>query len=116
MSLFKSFNATSKGSGDISSSTSLKSSVQRSIRAKLLAQYPDTLGADGGVLLEAIWPKKEDVTMVRFAREHVQFIVREGRPIFWQHFEGSFFPTLRLVHQCEYREGDEGRAAQERPR
>ncbi len=63
MSLFKSF-APSKG--DISSSTAVKSSVQRGMRSKLLEQYPDSLGKDDGVLLEQIWPKKEGITLVKF--------------------------------------------------
>ena len=63
MSLFKSF---SPSKGDVSSSTAVKSSIQRAMRSKLLEQYPDTLGKDDGVLLEAIWPKKEGVTLVKF--------------------------------------------------
>ena len=36
------------------------------MRAKILEQYPDTLGKDDGVLLEQIWPKKEGITLVKF--------------------------------------------------
>lgn len=51
---------------DVASSTAVKSSVQRGMRAKLLEQYPDTLAKDDAVLLESIWPKKEGITLVKF--------------------------------------------------
>jgi PUA domain protein len=51
---------------DLGTPTSLKSSVQRGIRTKLLEQFADTLGANDGALLEQIWPKKESVTIVKF--------------------------------------------------
>lgn len=98
MSLFKSF---SPSKGDVSSSTAVKSSVQRGMRNKLLEQYPDSLAKDEGVLLEKIWPKKEDITLVKFSREHVSFLVLHGQPLFFQHFDGPYCPTLHLVHQCE---------------
>lgn len=98
MSLFKSF---SPAKGDVSSSTAVKSSVQRGMRNKLLDQFPDSLGKDEGALLEKIWPKKEDITLVKFSREHVSFLVLHGRPLFFQHFDGPYCPTLHLVHQCE---------------
>lgn len=62
MSLFKSF---SPQKGDISSSTAVKSSVQRGMRSKLLENYP-SLAKDEGVLLESIWPKKQGITLVKF--------------------------------------------------
>ena len=51
---------------DLGTPSSLKSSVQRSIRTKLMEQYADTLGANDGALLEKIWPKKESVTSAKF--------------------------------------------------
>lgn len=63
MSLFKTF-VPSKG--DVSSSTAVKSSVQRGMRSKLLEQYP-LLAKDEAVLLESIWPKKEGITLVKFS-------------------------------------------------
>ena len=49
-------------STDISDQTSVKSSVQRSLRANVLAQWninPETL--------EEIWPKKESITLVKWS-------------------------------------------------
>lgn len=97
MSLFKSF---TPSKGDISSSTAVKSSVQRGMRNSLLSQYP-ALAENEGALLEQIWPKKEDVTLVKFAREHVSFLVLKGKILFWQHFDGPYCPELHLLHQCE---------------
>jgi len=62
MSLFKKLDP----KADLGTPSSLKSSVQRGIRTKLLEQYADTLGADDGALLEKIWPKKEPVTSAKF--------------------------------------------------
>lgn len=62
MSLFKKLDP----KADLGTPSSLKSSVQRGIRAKLLEQYASTLGADEGALLEKIWPKKEPITSAKF--------------------------------------------------
>jgi PUA domain protein len=62
MSLFKSFQPTK---GDISTSTAVKSSVQRGMRTKLLEQY-EALNKNEGVLLETIWPKKVQITLTKF--------------------------------------------------
>ncbi|KAK0552531.1 translation machinery-associated protein 20 [Tilletia horrida] len=94
-SIFKSFSPKT----DVSSNTAVKSSVQRGMRTKLLEQYPDTLGADDGVLLEAIWPKKESIQLVKFSREHVSIIVLKGTPLFFQHHDGPYLPTLHLLQK-----------------
>lgn len=96
MSLFKSFQPQK---GDIASSTAVKSSVQRGMRTKLLDQY-DALSKDDGVLLESIWPKKQGITLVKFSREHVSFLVNQGEPLFFQHFDGPYLPTLHLLQKC----------------
>ncbi|KDN40087.1 hypothetical protein K437DRAFT_192045 [Tilletiaria anomala UBC 951] len=99
MSLFKTF---SPAKGDIASSTAVKSSVQRGMRSKLLEQYPDTLGKDEGVLLEQIWPKKEGIILVKFSREHVSILVHNKEPIFFQHFDGPYFPTMQLLQKYPF--------------
>lgn len=35
------------------------------------------------------------------SREHVSFLVLHGTPLFFQHFDGPYCPTLHLAHQCE---------------
>lgn len=53
-------------STDIASQTRVKSSVQRGIRTDLANQIP-ALGENDGVLLEAIWPKKEALVHVKWS-------------------------------------------------
>lgn len=73
--LFKKFSKAE----DVASSTKVKSSEQRKIRAKLLEQMPllsepvgdevagDTADAAAqATLLESIWPKKVDITLVKW--------------------------------------------------
>ncbi|WFD38243.1 translation machinery-associated protein 20 [Malassezia japonica] len=95
MSLFKKLDPKT----DVGTPTSLKSSVQRGIRTKLLEQYEDTLGANDGALLEQIMPKKEPMTVVKFKREHVQIVLSKGLPVFFQHYDGPYLPTLHVLHQ-----------------
>lgn len=96
MSLFKKMDP----KADVGTPTSLKSSVQRGIRTKLLEQYGETLGANDGAMLEQIWPKKEPMTTVKFKREHVQILLVKGVPLFFQHYDGPYLPTLHVLHQC----------------
>ena len=95
----------------------MKSSVQRSIRTAILAQWkiePETL--------ESIWPKKESLVHVKWcvfyrtnetrsdiavydihdvcSREHMSIYTVHGELLFFRHFEGPFYPTLRLLHKC----------------
>ncbi|WFD02451.1 translation machinery-associated protein 20 [Malassezia obtusa] len=93
MSLFKKMDP----KADVGTPTSLKSSVQRGIRTKLLEQYPDTLGANDGALLEQIMPKKEPMTSVKF--KYVVIILIKGVPLFFQHYDGPYLPTLHVLHQ-----------------
>lgn len=60
---------------DVAASTKVKSSVQRGIRSKLVEQMP-LLAQPGAeavdeaeppTLLEIIWPKKEDLTLVKWS-------------------------------------------------
>ncbi|KAF7972647.1 hypothetical protein HWV62_17316 [Athelia sp. TMB] len=90
--MFKKFSPSS----DISGQTPIKSSVQRSIRAAVLSQWkiePETL--------EAIWPKKESLIHVK-CREHISIYTVHGEPLFFQHFDEPFYPTLRLLHKYPY--------------
>ncbi|KAH9842890.1 uncharacterized protein C8Q71DRAFT_853408 [Rhodofomes roseus] len=90
--MFKKFSPSS----DVSGQTSLKSSVQRSIRSGLLSQWkidPETL--------EQIWPKKEPLTLVK-CRDHISIYTLHGEALFFQHFDEPFFPTLRLLHKYPF--------------
>jgi PUA domain protein len=107
-------------SSDVSGHTPVKSSVQRSIRSSVLSQWkiePETL--------EAIWPKKEGLVLVKWSvshgmirrgtedanpfnlffahsRDHISIYTVKQEPLFFQHFEEAFFPTLRLLHKCAF--------------
>jgi len=91
--MFKKFSP----STDIASQTRVKSSVQRAIRSSLTTQYP-LLGENEGALLEDIWPKKESLIQVR-CRDHVSIYALDGVPLFFQHFDGPYFLSLRLLHK-----------------
>jgi len=101
---------------DVSSSTAIKSSHQRGIRSKLVEQMPllgqpaytgsaeEEAPAQEGddenrtTLLEQLWPKKEGLTLVK-CREHISILALKGEPLFFQHFDGPYYPTLRLLHK-----------------
>ncbi|KAK7467086.1 translation machinery-associated protein 20 [Stygiomarasmius scandens] len=90
--MFKKFST----STDIAGQTPVKSSVQRSLRAAVLAQWkiePETL--------DVIWPKKEGLVHVK-CREHISIYTVHGEPIFFQHFDGPIYPTLRVLHKYPY--------------
>ncbi|KAG5728328.1 Translation machinery-associated protein 20 [Termitomyces sp. T112] len=90
--MFKKFSP----STDIAGQTPVKSSVQRAIRAAILSQWkiePETL--------EALWPKKEGLVHVK-CREHVSIYSLHGEPLIIQHFDGPFYPTLRVLHKYPY--------------
>ncbi|CCA66904.1 related to TMA20-protein putative involved in cytoplasmic ribosome function [Serendipita indica DSM 11827] len=89
--MFKKFSP----STDIAGQAILKQSAQRTIRANLLDQWkgltPETLDA-------SIWSKKESLVLVK-GRDHLSIYTVQGRPLFFQHFDGPLIPTLRLLHQ-----------------
>ncbi|GAA5935107.1 hypothetical protein JCM1841_000332 [Sporobolomyces salmonicolor] len=58
---------------------------------------------DGGAaeeltVLDTLWPKKEGLTLVK-CREHVSMYTVHGEPLFFQHFDGPFYPTLKILHR-----------------
>ncbi|CAE6462237.1 unnamed protein product [Rhizoctonia solani] len=84
-------------SSDIASNALMKSSVQRGIRTTLQSQMP-ALATNEGALLEQIWPKKEGVTLVK-CKEHISILALHGEPLFFQHFDGPYMPSLKLLHK-----------------
>ncbi|PFH52442.1 hypothetical protein AMATHDRAFT_2169 [Amanita thiersii Skay4041] len=90
--MFKKFST----NADVTGHTPIKSSVQRSIRAAVLSQWkiePETF--------EVVWPKKEALTHVK-CKEHISIYTVHGEPIFFQQFDGPFYPTLRVLHKYPY--------------
>jgi len=88
--MFKKFNPKE----DISGHSQLKTSVQRGIRTKLAEQYPLIEGN-----LEEIVPKKTPIIIQKYSQEHVNFITVNNIPLFFNHYDGPYFPTLKLLHQ-----------------
>ncbi|KAH7648921.1 MCT like PUA RNA binding domain containing [Cryptosporidium bovis] len=77
----------------ISTQNQLKSSVQRSVRASILSQYPLL-----EEVIDEILPKKGNIVLAKCSG-HIQFIVFESIPLFFQQRDGPWFPTLRLLHK-----------------
>ncbi|OCF36169.1 translation machinery-associated protein 20 [Kwoniella heveanensis CBS 569] len=162
--MFKKFNPKE----DVSSSTSLKSSVQRNIRSSLLTQIPfltqasyrdpstapeenkqeavvapaapteeeepsggkkgggkkggkgkggkgkgkdkedkkdkdeedggEGGDAGGGAVIDEIWPKKEALGLTK-CHDRISIFTVQQVPLFFQHFDGPFIPTLKLLHR-----------------
>ncbi|WVO23519.1 uncharacterized protein IAS62_004874 [Cryptococcus decagattii] len=157
--MFKKFNPKE----DVSSSTSLKSSVQRNIRSSILSQIkylslpawkdqPTTTeaaaeqaepaaeekekgepssgkgkggkkggkgkggkgkgkdkeekeekedegeGGGGESVIDEIWPKKEALGLTK-CHDRISIFTIHSVPIFFQHFDGPFIPTLKLLHR-----------------
>jgi len=81
---------------DIAGQTPVKSSVQRGIRSALLSSWK--VDAE---TLEEIWPKKESIIHVK-CRDHLSIYALHGEPLFFQHNDGPYFPTLRLLHKYPF--------------
>ncbi|ORX50591.1 malignant T cell-amplified sequence 1-like protein [Hesseltinella vesiculosa] len=78
---------------NIAGQTQLKSSVQRAIRTKLQEQYPLLES-----ILEELLPKKTPILLIK-GHEHISFLSVNGEILFFQHFDGPYFPTLVLLHK-----------------
>ena len=37
-----------------------------------------------------------------FSRDHISILALHGEPLFFQHFDGPYYPTLKILHRCEY--------------
>jgi PUA domain protein len=89
---------------DISTSTPVKSSVQRALKAQLLEGHKG-LTED---ILEALLPKREHLVQYKVG-PHLMLYCRhlehdDGRsptdePVLFQHRDGPILPTLKLVHK-----------------
>lgn len=81
----------------ISGQSAMKSSQQRQARQKLIQQMPAF-----EEYIDNALPKKEKGLMVRCAG-HVTIVASErGEPLFFQHRDGPFVPTLRTLHKYPF--------------
>ncbi|GAA5947999.1 hypothetical protein JCM3775_002285 [Rhodotorula graminis] len=53
---------------------------------------------EGLTVLDLIWPKKETLSLIK-CREHISIYAVHGEPLFFQHFDGPFYPTLKVLHR-----------------
>lgn len=77
---------------NISSTSQVKNSVQRSIINQITSQYPLLEEA-----IDVILPKKS--LLIAKADENIQLIIIENEILFFNHDNGPFFPTLKLLHK-----------------
>ncbi|KAL1128943.1 hypothetical protein AAG570_013477 [Ranatra chinensis] len=81
----------------ISGVQQLKSSVQKSIRNKLLELYPSL-----DDYLDGILPKKDGFRLVK-CHDHIELIVNSGGELlFFRQREAAWMPTLRLLHKYPF--------------
>lgn len=96
--MFKKFDP----SNDISTSTPVKSSVQRALKSQIMEHY-------GGITeehLEALLPKRDHLVQYKVG-PHLMLYCRHlehddksptDEPVLFQHRDGPILPTLKLVH------------------
>jgi PUA domain protein len=84
---------------DINGQTQTKSSVTRNIKgtliltAKLVSQYPSI-----EAIIDDLIPKKSPLFLVK-CLDRVTLVQVNDQYLFFQHFDGDFFPTLKLLHK-----------------
>jgi PUA domain protein len=89
---------------DVSTSTQVKASVQRAIKAQVGAANPGITDEE----LDAILPKKPPLVQYKVG-PHMMLYCKKGEaeegstpsdePVFFQHRNGPVLPTLRIVHK-----------------
>ncbi|KAJ3235958.1 hypothetical protein HDU78_002578 [Chytriomyces hyalinus] len=88
--MFKKFTVRDSASGQ----SLVKSSQQRSIRAKIQEQYPAL-----GDVLEELIPKKAQIVVIKVSSDALNIVSVNNKMLFFNHFDGPYLPTLRLLHQ-----------------
>ncbi|CAM9483864.1 unnamed protein product [Chrysoparadoxa australica] len=81
----------------VSSNSAVKSSVQRTIRAKILESYPHA-----HTMIDEVLPKKGANITIAKCSNHLSLICKDNVIMFFQERDGPIFPTLRLLHQYPY--------------
>ncbi|TSQ81029.1 Malignant T-cell-amplified sequence 1 [Bagarius yarrelli] len=81
---------------NVSNCIQLKTSVIKGIKNQLVEQFPDI-----DPWLNQIMPKKDPVKIVR-CHEHIEILTVNGELLFFRQREGTFYPTLRLLHKYPF--------------
>mmetsp|Transcript_23820 Transcript_23820/g.28758 ORF Transcript_23820/g.28758 Transcript_23820/m.28758 type:complete len:186 (-) Transcript_23820:567-1124(-) len=79
----------------VSSLNLAKSSVARGVKAKIGEQYPYL---EENELLDVLMPKKAPMYLAK-CQGHMGMVVVDGQPMFFSNRDGTYFPTLRLLHK-----------------
>ncbi|OEH76860.1 PUA domain- cell cycle regulator [Cyclospora cayetanensis] len=63
------------------------------ISDKILQEYPRL-----EPVMEEIWPKKASPVLLK-CQNHINIVALNGKPLFFQHRDRQWVPTLRLLHE-----------------
>ncbi|CCK72703.1 translation machinery-associated protein 20 KNAG_0L00820 [Huiozyma naganishii CBS 8797] len=77
---------------DIHSRSKVKSSIQRTLKSKLVAQYPLL-----EQVIDELIPKKGQVELIK-CEDKIQLYTVDGEVLFFQKFD-ELIPSLKLVHR-----------------
>jgi PUA domain protein len=86
--MFKKFS-----SEEVTGQNQVKASVQRKIRQNIADEYPDL-----EPLLDEMLPKKSPLIVAK-CQNHINLVVVNNVPLFFNVRDGPYMPTLRLLHQ-----------------
>ncbi|KAJ4831340.1 hypothetical protein Tsubulata_033240 [Turnera subulata] len=78
---------------DVSAQNQVKASVQRKIRQSIAEEYP---GLEP--VLEDLLPKKSPLIVAK-CQNHLNLVLVNNVPLFFNIRDGPYMPTLRLLHQ-----------------
>ncbi|KAL8429272.1 hypothetical protein Efla_005549 [Eimeria flavescens] len=81
------------GPDEVSGQTIMKSSMQRAVRAQIVEDYPRLQP-----VMELIWPKKAAPVLLK-CQNRISIVALNGKPLFFQHRDRQWVPTLRLLHE-----------------
>ncbi|KAJ2651675.1 translation machinery-associated protein 20 [Coemansia sp. RSA 1250] len=87
--MFKKFNLAES----ISGKTQVKASTVRSLRTKLVEQFPQLEPH-----VDEILPKKSPLVQIK-CKDHIMLYSLNNQILFFQHFDDPITPTLHLLHQ-----------------
>lgn len=77
---------------DIHSRSNVKSSIQRTLKSKLVSQYPAL-----EPVIDELIPKKSHIELIK-CEDKIQLYSVDGEVLFFQKFD-ELIPSLRLVHK-----------------
>jgi len=81
---------------EMSSTSQLKSSVQRGIKTKVKETFPSI-----EPYLDQIFPKKDSIVLIK-CKEHIEILAVKGELVFFRQRDGPWYPTLKLLHRYPF--------------